>query len=201
MRELLIGTRNRHKTEEISRLLKDLPIKVRDLNEFPNIPPVKEDGKTLLENSRKKANTYGGLTHLACLADDTGLEVEALNGAPGVYSARYAGEDCSYSDNCSKLLGELGGNPNRRAAFKTVISLYEHETGEVTTTEGVIEGEITRELRGTNGFGYDPIFLSKETGKTFAEMSLEEKNAVSHRARAVKKMIAILEKKFTAPRK
>src|SRR3989344_9059974 len=108
MREILIGTHNRHKTEEISRLLSPLGLRARDLNEFPNIPPVEEDGKTLLENSRKKANTYGGLTHLACLADDTGLEVEALEGAPGVYSARYAGESCSYMDNCNKLLKELG---------------------------------------------------------------------------------------------
>ena len=106
MREILIGTHNRHKTEEVSRLLTASAITVRDLREFPNIPPVEEDGKTLLENSRKKANTYGAASGLPCLGDDTGLEVEALGGAPGVYSARYAGESCSYQDNCKKLLKE-----------------------------------------------------------------------------------------------
>ncbi len=196
----MIGTHNRHKTEEISRLLADLPIKIRDLNEFPNIPPVEEDGKTLLENSQKKAKTYGAAANLPCLADDTGLEVEALDGAPGVYSARYAGGQCSYADNCQKLLSEMKGAANRRAWFKTVISLYEPETGQITDREGFIMGEIMREPRGTNGFGYDPVFLASEAGKTFAEMSLEEKNNLSHRARAVKKMKAILEKKIEAPK-
>src|SRR3989344_1610515 len=130
MREILIGTHNRHKTEEISRLLSPLGVRVRDLNEFPHIPPVEEDGKTLLENSRKKANTYGGLTGLPCLADDTGLEVDALDGAPGVHSARYAGKQCSYADNCAKLLKELGKKTNRKAAFKTVISFFEPATGQ-----------------------------------------------------------------------
>ncbi|OGR85340.1 MAG: non-canonical purine NTP pyrophosphatase, RdgB/HAM1 family [Elusimicrobia bacterium RIFCSPLOWO2_01_FULL_54_10] len=194
MREILIGTHNRHKTEEISRLLAGLGIAARDLNEFPHIPPVEEDGKTLLENSRKKANTYGGLTKLACLADDTGLEVEALGGAPGVYSARYAGEHCSYLDNCGKLIKELGPSVKRTAVFKTVISLYDPQTGQIQSVEGALEGEITREPRGANGFGYDPIFLVKDTGRTLAEMSLEEKNMISHRARAVQKMLEIIRK-------
>ncbi len=196
MRDILLGTNNRHKTEEISRLLEGLPIKLHDLTEFPNIPPVEEDGKTLLENSRKKANTYGGLSGLPCLADDTGLEVGALNGEPGVYSARYAGEDCSYLDNCAKILKELGTSPNRSAVFKTVITFYDPISGDTLVSEGVIEGEITKELRGNNGFGYDAVFYVKEAGKTYAEMSLEEKNKVSHRARAVSKMKEMLRGKF-----
>ena len=196
MLEILIGTHNRHKTEEITRLLSPLGIRVRDLNEFPHIPPVEEDGKTLLENSRKKANTYGGLTGLPCLADDTGLEVEALDGAPGVYSARYAGEKCSYMDNCAKLLKELDKKTDRKAAFKTVISFFEPSTGQTVTTEGKVDGEITLELKGKNGFGYDPVFFVTEAGKTLAEMTLEEKNKLSHRARAVQKMVKLLESKI-----
>ena len=199
--EILIGTHNRHKTEEISRLLSPLGIKVLDLNEFPNIRPVEEDGKTLLENSSKKANTYGGAAGLPCLADDTGLEVDALGGAPGVYSARYAGGHCSYSDNCAKLLRELGRNSNRKAVFKTVISLYDPQTGQTIVTEGRIEGEITLEPRGKNGFGYDPVFFAPETGQTLAEMTLEEKNKISHRGRAVEKMVWIIEQKMTAEKK
>lgn len=198
MREILVGTHNRHKTEEISRLLSPLGIRVRDLNEFPHIRPMGEDGKTLLENSMKKANTYGGLTGLPCLADDTGLEVEALGGEPGVYSARYAGEHCSYSDNCAKLLKELGRNSNRKAVFKTVISFFEPGTGQTTTAEGTVEGEITLEPKGKNGFGYDPVFYVPGEGRTLAEMSLEEKNKISHRAKAVQNMMRILETRITA---
>ncbi len=196
IREILLGTNNRHKTAEISRLLETLPILLRDLTEFPNIPPVEEDGKTLLENSRKKANTYGALSSLPCLADDTGLEVEALNGEPGVYSARYAGEDCSYLDNCDKILKSLGEGSNRKAVFKTVITFYDPASKEILVAEGIVEGEITRELRGRNGFGYDPVFYVKEAGKTFAEMTLEEKNKISHRARAVMKMKELLAERY-----
>lgn len=196
MKEILIGTDNRHKTEEILRLLKGLPVSIRDLNDFPKVAPAEENGKTLLENSLKKAKTYGGATGLPTLADDTGLEVEALNGEPGVYSARYAGEHCSYSDNCEKLLKALGNGSNRRACFKTVIALFEPGTGKVLTTEGKLEGEIAREPRGKNGFGYDPVFYVPDLGKTLAELELAEKNKVSHRARAVKAMADILKREL-----
>jgi len=193
--EILIGTHNHHKTEEIVLLLSPLGVRIRDLNEFLEIRPVLEDGKTLLENSQKKAHTYGEAAGRLCLADDTGLEVEALGGAPGVYSARYAGESCSYLDNCAKLLKELGQNTNRKAVFKTVLSLFDPQTKQMIVTEGQIEGEITRELQGENGFGYDPVFFSTEASKTLAEMTLDEKNKISHRARALQKMARIIEKK------
>lgn len=196
MRDILIGTHNRHKAEELRQLLLGLPLKVRDLTEFPDIKAVEENGKTLLENSVKKANTYGEMTNLPCLADDTGLEVEALNGEPGIFSARYAGEHCSYQDNCEKLLWELKGETNRKAVFKTVVAFYDPQVGAVETAEGVVKGEIVKSPSGKNGFGYDPIFYIPELKKTYAELSLEEKNRISHRARAVQNMKHWLANKY-----
>ena len=201
MIELLIGTHNRHKTEEISKLLINLPLKVKDLSEFPHVQPIEEDGKTLLENAVKKAKSYGTMANLLCMADDTGLEVEALNGEPGVYSARYAGEHCSYQDNNAKLLKALaqiqnGKKPNRKAVFKTVIALFDPAHKNLETTEGAVEGEIMAVPRGKNGFGYDPVFYVTALKKTSAEMTLEEKNRSSHRAIAVQKMKEILERKI-----
>jgi len=196
MREILIGTHNRHKTAEISRLLSGLEIKIRELTEFPEIGPVEENGKSLLENSRKKANTYGTTTGIPCLADDTGLEVEALRGAPGVYSARYASEGCSYKNNCDKLLKEMKGLTNRRAVFKTVVTFFDPVSGTEENVEGVVKGDITESEVGTNGFGYDPVFYVPEFKKTYAELTIEEKNRISHRGKAVQKMREVLENKF-----
>ena len=194
MKELLIGTHNKHKTEEIARLLKDLPLAIKDLSRFPQIAPVEEDGDTLLENAVKKAKYYSEKTGLMTLADDTGLEVDALNGEPGVKSARYAGDHCSYQDNNLKLLQALSGakNGDRTAHFKCVIACYDPKTKGLKTAEGKITGRILASPRGRNGFGYDPVFYMPELKKTLAELSMEEKNTVSHRALAVLKMKDIL---------
>ena len=188
--ELLIGTHNTHKTREIAKLLEGLPVQIRDLTSLPKIGTVEEDGETLLENAVKKAKHYGNLSGLATIADDTGLGVEALNGEPGVKSARYAGQDCSYDDNNLKLLKMLSQTKNgsRSAVFKCVIALYDPGSGKVLTEEGALKGEILHSPRGQNGFGYDPVFYLPEAGKTLAELSPDEKNRVSHRAIALFKM-------------
>lgn len=195
MREILLGTSNLHKAREISRLLKDIPLKIKTLSDFPQITAVKEDGKTLEENAVKKARAYSEETGLFTLADDTGLEVEALGGAPGVESARYAGEKRSYEDNNRKLLEALSHtkNGNRAARFRCVIALADPLAQSVQTVEAAIEGEILTTLRGSKGFGYDPLFYLPHLKKTLAELSLEEKNRISHRALAVLKAKKVLQ--------
>ena len=155
---------------------------------FPEIEDIEETGLTLIENSFIKSKTVNQITGLACLADDTGLEVDALNGAPGVFSARYAGENPSYDDNVRKLLFELQDTPEnlRTARFRTVISYVDSENE--FYDEGTIEGRITLESSGVDGFGYDSVFLPNNYEKTFAEMSKERKNKISHRALALNKM-------------
>ena len=199
--ELLIGTHNRHKTSEISKILKGLPLKILDLTSFPGTQPVEEDGETLLDNAVKKARHYAGLSGRLTLADDTGLEVGALNGEPGVKSARYAGESCSYADNNSKLLYLLARSKtmDRSAVFKCVIALFDPQSGTVLSEEGALKGEILDSPRGQNGFGYDPVFYVPELKKTFAELSGDEKNRVSHRAIAVLKMKKRLERLLKEP--
>jgi XTP/dITP diphosphohydrolase len=193
MKTLLIGTNNRHKVKEISDLLKGLPFEIKSLLNFPNISPVDETGKTLEENAILKAKAYGKATSLLTIADDTGLEVPSLNGAPGVFSARYAGEQCSFKDNNQKLIKELSQSKlDRTAQFRCVIACYDPEKDFVQTVEGILKGEILDIARGTNGFGYDPIFLVPRLAKTLAELSLEEKNRVSHRALALFKAKELL---------
>jgi XTP/dITP diphosphohydrolase len=153
-----------------------------------DVPEVVEDGETLLDNARLKARALVAATGVAAVADDTGLEVDALGGAPGVYSARYAGEDATYADNVAKLLRELGaledGGGDRRAHFKTV-ALAAFPDGAEVWAEGVMDGTIASEARGHNGFGYDPVFVPEGgAGRTFAEMDAAEKDAMSHRGRA-----------------
>lgn len=188
MKEILLGTYNRHKAREISELLSDLHIGVRTLNDFKGVPEVHEDGETLEANAVKKAREYGKATGLFTLSDDTGLEVDALNGAPGVYSARYAGEDCTFEDNNRRLLKELEGVPaeKRTARFRCVIACFDPVRGEARTVEGALDGRIVEGLRGGNGFGYDPVFFVPELGRTLAELTLEEKNRISHRGRALR---------------
>lgn len=149
-----------------------------------------EDADTIQGNAKIKADYITNRYHLDCFADDTGLEVDALDGAPGVYSARYAGEHCSYQDNVNKMLEALKGVKNRKAAFRTVIAL--NLKGESYYFEGRCDGHITEEQRGTNGFGYDPIFQPDGFEETFAEMGHKSKNAISHRGRATQKLIAFL---------
>lgn len=184
--KLIIATRNAHKLEEIRAIFDFQGLEVRSAFDFPEIPDVVEDGVTLAENAQKKAIEIAQATGCWSMADDSGLEVFALDGAPGVYSARYAGGQCSYSDNNTKLLHELAGKPDRAARFRTVIALSDPE-GRVLTVEGECPGRIIDELRGENGFGYDPLFVPEGYSETFAELASEVKNRISHRALALKK--------------
>ena len=195
-RKLVLATHNSHKQQEMSALLSHLGIIIVGLDDFPQIGEIEETGTTLLENSLIKARTVHKITGLPALADDTGLEVDALDGAPGVYSARYAGNNPSYEDNVNKLLFELKGLQldKRNARFRTVISFV--DDNEELLSEGVIEGVITLDSRGRDGFGYDPIFQPESYDRTFAEMEQDEKNLISHRARALEKMKKILEPYF-----
>jgi len=182
--KFVIATRNAHKLEEIRAIFNTNGLEVCSALDFPEIPDTLEDRDTLEGNAIKKAQELCDATGLMSLADDSGLEVEALNGAPGIYSARYAGEPCSYSDNNAKLLRELDGKDNRRARFRTVIALV-RPGEEPRTVEGKCEGVIIDELRGEHGFGYDPLFVPDGCTETFAELSSEVKNKISHRALAL----------------
>ena len=196
---LVLATHNPDKQAEMNAVLSDLGLDVIGLDQYPEIDDIPENGTTLLENALIKARAVHLKTGFPALADDTGLEVDALHGAPGVYSARFAGEDATYQDNVKKLLSVMAGvsKQNRTARFRTVVALIDSDTE--LWTEGIIEGLITREQRGAGGFGYDPIFEAADTGKTFSEMSATQKNEISHRARALKKMrkklITIFEEK------
>jgi len=181
---LVIATKNKGKSAEIKGFLKDFPIDVKDLNDFGPIPEAVEDGKTFEENAYKKASFTAKILGLPALADDSGLEVEALAGEPGVYSARYAGPNATDPENNAKLIQALSGSRDRKARFCCVLSLAV-PTGPALTYEAFCEGIILDSPRGGSGFGYDPLFLYPSAGKTFAEMTMEEKLAVSHRGRAL----------------
>ena len=189
MTKLVFATNNKHKIREIGDLL-DQDFSILGLAEVKITEEIPEDAETLEENAIFKARFVHERTGMNVFADDTGLEVEALGGAPGVYSARYAGEGKSSDDNIVKLLEKMGGIENRRARFRTVIALiYE---GNEYLFEGTVEGNILRERRGTGGFGYDPVFMAEGSSMTFAEIPLQEKNKISHRARAMRKLLAFL---------
>ncbi len=185
IRELVLATRNRHKGVELAALLSDLGITIRTLEEFPEAPEVEEDGETCEANAVKKATAVAKATGLPAIADDTGLEVDALGGRPGAYAARYAGENATYEDNWRKLLQELTGVPReqRTARFVTVAALAFPSNG-VSVTKGVLEGRITEKPAGSGGFGYDPVFFVPEMGRTLAQLTPAEKNRISHRAQA-----------------
>lgn len=190
---LVLATRNRHKVDEISALLAELPVEILSFRDFPDLPEVVEDGATLEENAVKKAEAIAEATGLPSLADDTGLEVEALGGAPGVFSARYAGPEGDYEANNEKLLNELAGvAPDRRGAtFRCVVALAV-PSGETRVVEGRTDGRIIGERRGSGGFGYDPLFVPDGWKRTYAEMSTDEKNAISHRGKAIAKGIELV---------
>ena len=192
MKEYIIATNNKHKVEEISQALGDT-IKLVTLRELGCREEIPETSDTLKGNAQQKAQYIYNKFGKDCFADDTGLEVEALDGRPGVYSARYAGERCSFDDNINLLLDEMEGKTNRKACFKTVICLI--EDGKEMFFEGKCEGVITTERYGNKGFGYDPVFIPKGYGESFAEMSKEEKNKISHRGIATRKLIEYLLKK------
>ena len=189
---IVLATHNRDKREELQEALSGFTVKILSLNDFPFIGEIEEVGQTLLENSMIKAKTVHNLTQMPVIADDTGLEVEALNGAPGIYSARYAGEDVTYEDNVNKLLAEMEDIPleNRKAQFRTVISFVDKDRE--LWTEGTIKGIIVETAKGKNGFGYDPVFFVPELEKTFSELSIGEKNKISHRGLAMKKFRILL---------
>ena len=187
--ELLIATANAHKARELAAVLGGLPLALRTLKDFPGLGEVEEDGLTLEANACKKAVFYSRASGLWALGDDSGLEVEALGGRPGVRSARYAGEPADSEANNRKLIQELSGlGPERRGArFRCVLALA-GPSGEPRLEEGAVSGRITETYHGAGGFGYDPLFYLPELGRTMAELSLEEKNRVSHRALALLKM-------------
>lgn len=190
--EILIATKNIGKVRELEKLLENLPFVLRSLNEFPEVPDVEETGATFAENAILKAREYAKQTNLWALADDSGLEVAALNGAPGVFSARYAGENASDEEKISKLLNEIKENDDRRARFVCVMALAD-ETGEIIhLTEGICDGDISLNISGTNGFGYDPVFVPKDFTQTFGELSSDIKHEISHRAQAIRKIIRFL---------
>ncbi len=192
MRKLVFATNNCHKLEEVGDVLKGhLEIlSLKEINCFDDIP---ETADTLEGNALLKAQHIFENYGYDCFADDTGLEVEALDGRPGVYSARYAGEDQNAARNMEKLLGELDGKLNRRARFRTVVALI--EGAKVSYFEGKIEGTIIEQKRGSAGFGYDPVFVPDGYSQTFAELGSEIKNKISHRALAIQELIQYLKKK------
>ncbi|NVO10059.1 MAG: non-canonical purine NTP diphosphatase [Bacteroidales bacterium] len=189
LRELVFATNNPHKLSEVQHLLGNSfhLLSLNDINFNDEIP---EDYDTLEENALQKAQYIYTITKQNCFADDTGLEVEALNGRPGVYSARYAGESKDPKANVQKLLMELKGVENRKARFRTVVALI--IDGKEHLFEGIVDGRIIESERGVDGFGYDPVFLPDGYSSTFAEMNLSQKNAISHRARAIESLVNFL---------
>lgn len=200
--KLVLATHNRDKAREIVDMLEGLDVEIATLDAYTDFPPTIEDGDTLEANARKKAREARDHTGLSALADDTGLEVDALNGAPGVYSARYSGEGATYASNCAKLLDEMAHVPadRRGAHFRTVMALALTPTdaarlaqrAEYLLTDGALPGTIATERRGTHGFGYDPVFVDAASLRTLAEMTLAEKNRTSHRYRALIEMRELL---------
>jgi len=188
-KRICFATHNKHKVLELRQLLGD-QMELLSLDDLEISEEIEETGTTLEENALIKANYVYDNYSITCFADDTGLEVEALHGAPGVYSARYAGEPADNERNIDKLLLSLAGKQNRNARFRTVIALVGKDISNFF--EGTVEGEIVNQRRGINGFGYDAVFLPKNFDRTFAEMDIGEKNKISHRARAVKKLIDFL---------
>lgn len=184
--KLLIATRNPHKLEEILSILGHPDLELLSCADVPNTPEVEEDGSTLEANAIKKAVVLALATGMWTLADDTGLEVEALDGAPGVLSARYAGAEGDPEANCARLLRELTDIANRNARFRCVIALSS-PAGIAQYVEGICRGAITDEKRGAHGFGYDPIFIPEGADETFAELTPEAKHAVSHRGLALQR--------------
>ena len=194
--KIVLATHNKDKCLEMMEILSNLNIELLTLNDFPEIGEIIEDGKTLKENALIKARTVHNLTKLPSLADDTGLEVDFLEGAPGVFSARYAGENCSYLDNVNKLLKDLENvtYENRKAKFRTVMAFIDDKMELIA--EDFVQGIITDVTKGIDGFGYDPVFYVPEMNKTYAEMSMKEKNQISHRGKALMKMQKLLSERL-----
>jgi XTP/dITP diphosphohydrolase len=187
---VFLASGNKHKIEELRQVLAPLGIDLKSVLDFSDAEEVDEDQPDLEGNAMKKASFWHRKTGLPSLADDTGLEVDALGGAPGVYSARYAGDKATYDDNVNKLLSELEGEKDRSAQFRTVVAYVTEDEEQIF--EGICRGEIIQEKKGDKGFGYDPVFIPDGYSKTFAELSSTEKNRISHRGIAVRKFIEFL---------
>jgi XTP/dITP diphosphohydrolase len=191
---VIVATRNKGKIREIRDALKGLNLRIYGLSDFPDVPEIEEDGHSFTENALKKARFYAKYFGKVTLADDSGLEVDSLKGLPGVYSARYAGERASSRDNNQKLLREIQGVPisKRGARFRCIIAMKSPE-GREALADGSCRGKIGLKEKGKKGFGYDPLFILAKNGKTMAELSLEEKNRVSHRGKALRKIRKIID--------
>ncbi|MEA3435930.1 MAG: XTP/dITP diphosphatase [Thermodesulfobacteriota bacterium] len=193
---IVIATRNKGKTAEIREMLKDFSVNIKNLDDFGPIPEIEEDGDTFDENAYKKASVTARILGMPALADDSGLLVESLDGAPGVHSARYAGEKATDKQRGEKLLEEMKGKTNRKAAFECVISIAV-PSGPALTYEARCEGIITEKPAGQNGFGYDPVFFFSPLKKTFAELTRTEKSRVSHRGKALSELKEEFDKVLT----
>ena len=190
--KIILATHNKDKYKEMIAALVDLNVEILSLEDFPHVGEIIEDGETLTENAIIKAQTVFDITGIPAISDDTGLSVDALNGAPGVHSARYAGEDATYTDNVEKLADEMKNvlPENRGAQFQTVMVYIDKDTELIT--DGVLKGQIAHASKGVGGFGYDPVFYIPEKEKTFAEMTIQEKNQISHRGIALRNLKGIL---------
>ena len=199
--KIVLATHNHDKEIELQYSLRGLGVEICLLSEYPDIGDIEETGTTLLENSLLKANTVHDLTGLPVIADDTGLEVNALDGSPGVFSARYAGEGCSYDDNINKLLNNMKSIPksNRKASFITIMSYVDKNVELIA--KGMVKGNITTAPKGVGGFGYDPVFYVPELDKTFAEITMKEKNKISHRGNAIRELFSLLIENSIIPSK
>lgn len=195
LRQLCIATKNAGKVAEFKELLKDLPTEIHSLEEFPEIDEPEETGKTFSVNAKIKAQYYARLTNMPCVADDSGLECVALNGAPGVLTARYSGPDATDDTNIDKLLADMKFCVRRNARFRCVLVVSLPEGKILNEVEGVCDGMLLHERLGEGGFGYDPIFWSTELHKSFGEATVEEKNTVSHRAKAIRRLVQIWTKR------
>jgi XTP/dITP diphosphohydrolase len=197
--EIVVATRNPGKLKEIGAILEDYPVILLSLKDFPDVPEIPEDGETFAENAAKKAGTVARLTGRVAIADDSGLAVDALQGRPGVYSSRYAGENTTDEDRYRKLLKEMESIPDgkRQGAFVCAAAVA-LPSGKAEIVESEIRGSIAFEPRGQHGFGYDPVFFIPEFGRTVAELEPELKNRISHRAKALEKLKEILPK-FLSP--
>ena len=195
LKELVVATHNQGKVEEFKTLMKDLPIEIKYLADFDAVEAPAETGRTFAANARQKATYYAKKLGKPCIADDSGLEVQALDGAPGVRSARYAGEKASDEDNNNLLLHNMKFQVKRTCRFRCALCVAQPDGKVLNEVDGICDGMLLHEPLGENGFGYDPLFWSTELHKGMAEASMQEKNKISHRGKAIRKLVAIWSKK------
>lgn len=195
LKELVVATHNQGKVEEFKVLMKDLPIEIKYLADFAAVPAPAETGRTFAANARLKATYYARKLGKPCIADDSGLEVQALDGAPGVRSARYAGEEASDEDNNKLLLHNMKFQVKRTCRFRCALCVAQADGKVMNEVDGICDGMLLHEPLGTEGFGYDPLFWSTELHKGMGEATMQEKNKISHRGKAIRKLVAIWSKK------